>query len=390
MQDDVEELKKRLQALESKPAPVIEGGKLDMNELYNIFAMKTPPESTIDRIKALEEKAADLLARQDNTDRIVSSHEQSLCDLRPKVENNHEQRIKALEDALKEIRDGMANAGDGGEVDTAAIMLKINQLNVEVNKKIDVLVVNQQMDSNYAKLKDLLDAMSIQMQKNQDKHNADNDQLRAEFEHHKNKDFGALADRVTALEKRLNGLTTIVNNLKAGSGEQSTGGVDEARFAALVERVDKLEAELAALKDMFSQWQKNFQDDLNTKADKTALADLENTIMMRLNDIVAALTKQFADKAETKKALKLLERQVKNLYDLFMSQGKGNNADEAMFSKKPLQDLSCASCEKGLVDLYGKRVDFTPWSKLPFRDPSERIARVGQGFSKMLSMINPE
>ena len=69
-----------------------------------------------------------------------------------------------------------------------------------------------------------------------------------------------------------------------------------------------MEAELAALKDMFAMWQKNFQDDLNGKADKTALTDLENTIMMRLNDIVAALTKQFADKAETKKALKLLER----------------------------------------------------------------------------------
>jgi len=41
--------------------------------------------------------------------------------------------------------------------------------------------------------------------------------------------------------------------------------------------------------------------------------------MSRINDIVAALTKQFADKAETKKALKLLERQLKNLYDLFMA-----------------------------------------------------------------------
>lgn len=61
-----------------------------------------------------------------------------------------------------------------------------------------------------------------------------------------------------------------------------------------------------------------------------------------------------------------------------------------MFSKKPLGGMSCASCEKGLVDMYGKRVEFMPWNKLPFRDPSERIARVGQGFSKMLSMINPD
>ena len=70
--------------------------------------------------------------------------------------------------------------------------------------------------------------------------------------------------------------------------------------------------------------------------------------------------------------------------------GAGENEEDAMFSKKPLGGLSCASCEKGLVDMYGKRVEFMPWNKLPFRDPAERIARVGQGFSKMLSMINPE
>ena len=73
-----------------------------------------------------------------------------------------------------------------------------------------------------------------------------------------------------------------------------------------------------------------------------------------------------------------------------MSKGGGDNEEDAMFSKKPLGGLSCASCEKGLVDMYGKKVEFMPWNKLPFRDPQERIARVGQGFSKMLSMINPD
>lgn len=61
-----------------------------------------------------------------------------------------------------------------------------------------------------------------------------------------------------------------------------------------------------------------------------------------------------------------------------------------MFSKKHLCGYSCASCEKGLTDLYGKKVEFMPWGRLPFRDPTERIARVGQGFSKMLAMINPD
>lgn len=78
------------------------------------------------------------------------------------------------------------------------------------------------------------------------------------------------------------------------------------------------------------------------------------------------------------------------MYNLIMSKGGNDNTDDAMFSTKPLGGLSCASCEKGLVDMHGKRVEFMPWNKMPFRDPAERIARVGQGFSKMLSMINPD
>ena len=61
-----------------------------------------------------------------------------------------------------------------------------------------------------------------------------------------------------------------------------------------------------------------------------------------------------------------------------------------MFTKKPLGGNSCASCEKDIINLQGKKVDYLAWGKMPFRDPAERIARVGQGFSKMLSMINPD
>jgi len=98
----------------------------------------------------------------------------------------------------------------------------------------------------------------------------------------------------------------------------------------------------------------------------------------RLNEIVKALTKQFAEKNDTRKALKLLEKNLKNMYDLFMSKnGENGKEDDAMFTKKPLGGTSCASCAKDVVDLYGKRVDYQPWGKLPFRDPSEIIARVG-------------
>jgi chromosome segregation ATPase len=73
----------------------------------------------------------------------------------------------------------------------------------------------------------------------------------------------------------------------------------------------------------------------------------------RINELLEQLSKKFADKKDTKKALKLLEKQIKNLYDLIMSmrnQG-GENEDDAMFTKKPLGGMSCASCEKNIVNL---------------------------------------
>ena len=35
-------------------------------------------------------------------------------------------------------------------------------------------------------------------------------------------------------------------------------------------------------------------------------------------------------------------------------------------------------------------MDFNSWGKLPTREPFDRIARVGQGFSRMLSQVKPE
>ena len=122
------------------------------------------------------------------------------------------------------------------------------------------------------------------------------------------------------------------------------------------------------------------QDGLNRKADYEALNNLERTMLDKLSELVKAFTKQFADKNDTKKALKLMERQLKNLYDLVMSKSGAThtheNEDDAMFTKKPLGGMSCASCEKDIINLQGKKVNFHPWSKFPFRDPSERIARV--------------
>lgn len=97
----------------------------------------------------------------------------------------------------------MANMGQGEAIDGAAIMLRINMLNVEINKKIDITVINQQMTNLGLNYKETLAAMSKQMESNFARHNGEIEQLRAEFEHHKNKDFTSLEHRVTAFEKKI-------------------------------------------------------------------------------------------------------------------------------------------------------------------------------------------
>jgi hypothetical protein len=50
--------------------------------------------------------------------------------------------------------------------------------------------------------------------------------------------------------------------------------------------------------------------------------------------------------------------------------------DDAMFTKKYVGPVDCASCEKGLVNMIGLPAEKVHWNKLPFREPNERIARV--------------
>lgn len=69
---------------------------------------------------------------------------------------------------------------------------------------------------------------------------------------------------------------------------------------------------------------------------------------------------QFADKADTKKRLANLEKNVKLLFEMLGNRGSvgRENEEDAMFSKKPLGGFSCASCERNLTNLQGHMADY--------------------------------
>lgn len=99
------------------------------------------------------------------------------------------------------------------------------------------------------------------------------------------------------------------------------------------------------------------------------------------------MPKRFAEKSETKRALQSLESRIHALLEV---SGGIRNGEDAMIARKPLGGWSCLSCEKQLEKLKGRMASYQPWNKMPRRDPADRIARVGPGFSKMLATFQPE
>ena len=97
-----------------------------------------------------------------------------------------------------------------------------------------------------------------------------------------------------------------------------------------------------------------------------------------------------AEKEELKTVVKHFDKLIKNLYVYIKNKfSMVEEADDAILTKKPLGGFSCFSCDKQIRNLSLHSHTLGPettWNKLPAREP---IAKLGQGFSKILQMIRP-
>ncbi|CAG9325152.1 unnamed protein product [Blepharisma stoltei] len=169
-------------------------------------------------------------------------------------------------------------------------------------------------------------------------------------------------------------------------------GIDLIHMWNLLQRATE---DIKELKEKFEKMYKEFwtkikelNDLFSGQASQEDLKNLEKSLQEKVIAVCDAMGKKFADKTDTKKALKYLERLIREIYE---SPGKERrDGEDAMLAKKPLGGWSCASCEKQLEKLAGKVANYQPWNKMPHRDPADRIARAGPGFSRMLATVNPE
>ena len=123
---------------------------------------------------------------------------------------------------------------------------------------------------------------------------------------------------------------------------------------------------------------------LKNKANLSDLNELKDFLLSKIDELAIACNKKFADKNETARNLHYLEQQIKKILSLLLN--KDDKGDNWLLSKKPLNGYFCASCEANL-DLKDN-TQFVPWNRLPLRNPNEKLYRIGNGFSKMLQMLN--
>ena len=97
---------------------------------------------------------------------------------------------------------------------------------------------------------------------------------------------------------------------------------------------------------------------LAKKADLASLKGLHVQIL-QMQEKLDGLGSQFADREENEKDHKLLQKNLKNLYDLFLSfKGEQGEEDDPMFTTKK---LGCASCAKSIQNMGGFRAEHTAW-----------------------------
>ena len=135
---------------------------------------------------------------------------------------------------------------------------------------------------------------------------------------------------------------------------------------------------------LFNDFKKENDNKLNKILSE--LEDLKNFLLKKIDELAIACNKKFADKNETAKNFLYLEQQIKKILEM-LNNKKDENGENWLLAKKPLKGFTCASCEAYIGELKDNG-QYIPWNRYPLREPNDKLYKIGNGFSKMLQMLN--
>ena len=129
----------------------------------------------------------------------------------------------------------------------------------------------------------------------------------------------------------------------------------------------------------------NMGNILTKKCNAEDLKFFEDIINTKLEENKLINAKKFADKIDLNRSMKYLDSQIKHIIDVYIK--KVDKNESWLIAKNGAGGgYLCASCESYIGNLKNKEI-YMPWNKYPQRDKDQNY-RVGNGFSRMLNMLN--
>ena len=162
--------------------------------------------------------------------------------------------------------------------------------------------------------------------------------------------------------------------------------VETTVFAEFIKEESKIKEKFKKDIDNHKHFNEEIIEALKKAASIHDLKSLEDYLVDLFEEFKEKTYKYFPRKSDVNKNIRALELQIKQLYDLIIK--KDEKTDNWMLAKKPLGGFSCASCENYLGDLK-ENDEKVFWNQFPEHDNKDiNINRIGNGFSRILNMIN--
>ena len=405
IENKIKEIEAKIANLEKK-IEILEAKCKNQNQEIKVEKKVIQDNTNKDELEKLKQ---DLEKLKKELEDLKNAHGETVI----KVTNNKEQ-IDLILGRLNDIIKGYKEGDDKLQKEIDDLKKKLAQINSQIDLllkmprgtgdgKIDMSALNELMKKILDlenELRTFIEKVNIDEIYRQLKYLHDTKADKSDLEDI-NKKIDDLYDKheehsleIAELRKRIDNLFSQFLNRNEKSDDHPTINVD---FSQYVSKIDfekhkkeneqefrKVWEEIEKLKELINKILLSLKD----KANLSDLEDLKNFLIEKLNEFAIACNKKFADKNETTNNFKYLEDQIKKILEMLSKKDTINEADNWLLAKKPINGYSCAACESFIGDLRDDAHKYIPWNRIPLREPGDKLYRMGNGFSKMLQMLN--
>ena len=201
---------------------------------------------------------------------------------------------------------------------------------------------------------------------------------------------------INELEKKLNDIMSSLygdntdennnyNNNTTYSGNKNLLFTTKNEFEKYKTKTDE---ELNKIWEKISNLNKQYDEIFNKIKDSCTINDLDamkNVILEKTKELFINLKNKDIDNS----SLQTLQKNFKKLLKLLADKEEKENW---LLAKKPIGSFTCASCENYIGNLKDDTEKHVHWKKLPIKikdkDNNDNIYKIGNGYSRLLRMIN--